>query len=116
MSEKIFGLQGFVKIVAGKIVSVEKGNIEKIEVPVESRVCAFTMRVDGVSLPVKVILKGKSAIAIYQNELKYGRTIWTEDSGTIVNIDAEIREVREKEFVVHNPTCIDFFVVKSYKV
>lgn len=113
MSEKCFNVSGKVSITAGKIISIEKGNVEK---PVTMPVCAFSMEVEGSQLPVKVILKGETAVRIWNRELKDGATLSSPTNQTVVNVDAEVREVRQKEFVIHNPTNIEFFKANIYKV
>jgi hypothetical protein len=116
MSEKkTFNVSGTVSIQLGKIVSVEKGNVEK-PIDIASKVCAFSMEVEGSAFPVKVILKGATAEKIYADELRNGKSSSSAGNETRVNITAEIREIREKEFVIHNPVTIEFYKVTAYKM
>lgn len=115
MSERNFNVRGNVEIEEAEIISVEKGNVEKSEIPLENRVCAFSMKVDGSNLPVKVLLKGEVAFDIWMNELRDGKSQNHTDSKTFVSMEAEVREVRAKEFVVHKPRSIQFYKVRNYK-
>ena len=114
MSERSFNVSGIVKIEDAEVISVEKGNVEKGEVPIESRVCAFSMKVEGSNLPVKVILKGNMAHDIWRDELSLGKSANYPNSKTLVSMQAEVREVRLKEFVVHRPKEIHFYKVRTY--
>jgi len=113
MSERKFNINGSISIKEAAIISVEKGSVEKaVAIPV----CAFSMRVEGSAVPVKVILKGDTAKDIWVNELAKCKSLSTDKNVVLVNIEAELREIRAKEFVIHNPISLDFYKLNSYKV
>lgn len=101
----------FIKVY-GKISSVEKGNIEKT---VTSPVCAFSVN-NGNGKKIKLILKDKLAIAIWNNFLKDKRTMDSVNSANSINInkevfvnfEAELKDYKYGEIITHNPKNLSF--------
>jgi hypothetical protein len=104
------------------VTSVEAGNINK-KIKDEDIYVAFSGVVDGIDKPVKLILKGKQAKAIYNAFLIDGNTLCEEVTECdikfekIVTVDfiALLKEDRPKELVLYNPASIVFRYVYSWE-
>lgn len=111
-------LEGSIKIENAKIVSVEKGNVEK-DVP--NPVCAFTVDTGG-ALKVKALLKHDLAKTVYHHILQGGTTISEVLPSTksadlvirkevLVTFTGDLREMRATELVLDNLTELSFSFV-----
>ncbi|MDY0197616.1 MAG: hypothetical protein RBR68_07360 [Tenuifilaceae bacterium] len=104
----------YIEICNAKIISVEKGNIKNPNVI--QHVVAFTIgdKIDNKN--IKVLLIGDIAKAVYWNFLDNFGTIFTEKTSfnvkltknVNVSLRGDIKEVRDKEIVIHNARDIVF--------
>ncbi len=118
-------VSGIITVEDAKIISVEKGNVEK---DAERHVCAFSVESIDSELPIKVLLKGAIAKLIYETQLKDKATAPIDESltdgneafivtgFTTVSFTGEIREIRSKEIVVENPDFSCFERSVTYEV
>jgi hypothetical protein len=113
-NEMAIGIIG--NITTKKILSVEKGNVDKPGVTGQ-RVVAFTLDGDN-DVKIKILLKDKIAVTVYNMFLKDTKTkhATIDHDGVIVDkevyvsfTEADIREVRaNKEIVCQNPKNLQF--------
>lgn len=105
---EIFQVEGM------SISSVEKGNVGKVKD--EEAFVAFSGRIPGVDKAVKLILKGKQAVTVYDTFLKDSGTLsgQVEFDGMRVNkvvtvsFTATLKEDRAREIALKDPTGLKF--------
>jgi len=108
-------LLGKIVVQNSKVISVEKGNVLRKDIPVDKKVCAFSVNVEGSCVPVKALLKGRLAEIVYE-AISGGTTMdqvqdvngFKITLNTLISFSGDIREVRLKEFVLHNIENIKF--------
>lgn len=118
-----YNVLGNISVNNGRVISVEKGNVLRSDIECSKKVCAFSVEVEGAQLPIKALFKGKVAEIVY-SAIGGGETIDSvnETNGVIislntrVNFSGDIREVRAKEFVVHNIKSLTFTQVSTIEV